>query len=153
MRRLDRSAVVIFRIISRSRAFRAAVNIRWGDTGKIEDYEMQEIACWDQTQAYNYIATVALFNISSTASTSHKQLPPVYKDLWDDLVSKKKVLEDETYRDQLKLFKCIAETRLSSGATRVSSRAVSSVPQLSIFPIADRISNWASLKLASNRLR
>jgi ATP-dependent RNA helicase DHX29 len=80
---------------------------------------MQDIACWDQTQAYNYISTIALFNISSAASTSHKQLPPVYKDLWDELVAKKTLSEDESYRDQLKLYKSIAESRWRSGATRV----------------------------------
>lgn len=81
---------------------------------------MQEIACRDQTQAYNYIATIALFNISQTVSTSsHKQLPTIFKNLWDELVIKKAAADAEAYRSRLDLYKTIAEPRLRSSTMEV----------------------------------
>lgn len=118
VRKMDKYATVVFKVISRSRAVRASVSIRW-DGGRTQSWEMQEIACYDQKQAYDYIATVALFAVSSTAV--NKQLPLLFRDLWDELVLKKKEEDDELYRQQLKIFKAIAEPRLQPPPSRVSS--------------------------------
>ena len=116
VRKIDKYATVVFKVISRSRAVRASVSIRW-DGGRTQNFEMQETACFDQAQAFNYIATVALFAVSQTAV--NKQLPLVFRDLWDELVQKKKDEDDEAYREQLKLFKAIAEPRLQPPVSRV----------------------------------
>lgn len=117
VRKMDKYATVVFKVISRSRAVRASVSIRW-DGGRTQSWEMQEIACYDQKQAYDYIATVALFAVSSTAV--NKQLPLLFRDLWDELVLKKKEEDNELYRQQLKIFKAIAEPRLQPPPSRVS---------------------------------
>lgn len=117
VRKVDKYATVVFRVISASRAVRASVSIRW-DGGRTQGFEMQEVACWDQAQAFNYIATVALFEVSSTAV--NKQLPILFRDLWDELVLKRKEEDDENYRERLKLFKAIAEPRLQPIPSRVS---------------------------------
>jgi ATP-dependent RNA helicase DHX29 len=116
VRKVDKYATISFKVISRSRAVRASVSIRW-DGGRNQTFEMQETACWDQPQAYNYIATVALFKISHTAV--NKQLPLLFRDLWDELVVKQKEEDDEAYRHQLKLFRAIAEPRLQPPPSRV----------------------------------
>lgn len=116
VRKMDKYATVVFKVISRSRAVRASVCIRW-DGGRTQTWEMQETACYDQKQAYDYVATVALFAVSSTAV--NKQLPLIFRDLWDELVLKKKEEDDELYRQQLKVFKAIAEPRLQPPPSRV----------------------------------
>lgn len=133
VRKVDKYATVVFKVISRSRAVRASVSIRW-DGGRTQNFEMQETACFDQAQAFNYIATVALFAVSQTAV--NKQLPLVFRDLWDELVQKKKDEDDEAYREQLKLFKAIAEPRLQPPVSRVRlfalGRTLSALTSLSL---------------------
>lgn len=117
VRKLDKYATVVFKIISSSRAFRASVIIRW-DGGRSQLFEMQDVACWDAGQAFNYIATVGLFDVSPTSI--NKQLPVAFRDLWDELVIKKKEDDDEIYRERVKMFKRIAEPRLQNIPSRVS---------------------------------
>lgn len=121
VRKQDRFATVLFKVISSSRAVRASVTIRW-DGGRTQQWDMQEIACYDQKQAYNYIATVALFSISTTAV--HKQLPSIFRDLWDELVRQKEEEDQEAYRQQLKVYKTIVEARSQLPPSRVRSRNV-----------------------------
>ncbi len=73
---------------------------------------MDDIACHDTTQAEQYIATVALhavtfsnpegFAIGGTAAagsqTSFRLLPPVFRDLWDELEQKRRLDDDVTNR-------------------------------------------------------
>ncbi|KAK4055699.1 hypothetical protein OIV83_000245 [Microbotryomycetes sp. JL201] len=127
VRKTDRYATISFKKISSSRAVRAAVTIRWSG-GRMQTFKMQNVACHDQKQAFDYIATVALFEISTTAV--NKQLPTVYRDLWDELVAEKKQQDDAAYREQLKLFRSIAEPRVQDPASRDSrvSRSVSDPP-------------------------
>ncbi|GAA6061389.1 hypothetical protein JCM10212_000649 [Sporobolomyces blumeae] len=111
VRKLDKPAVVKFELTSRSRAVRASVRIRWSD-GRVQRFEMNDDqACPDQGQAYNFIATIALFAIAGSTAVN-KQLPTVFRDLWDDLLQKKKEEDEDRYRDKLKLYKKIAEPRL-----------------------------------------
>ncbi|GAA5869879.1 hypothetical protein JCM1840_007661 [Sporobolomyces johnsonii] len=123
VRKLDKYATVVFGVLSRSRAVRASVTVRWGDAAKsTQTFEMQDVACWDQPQAYNYVATVALFAVASSKEGNgmavNKQLPTIFRDLWDELVAKKKEEDDDEYRNKLKLYKAIAEPRLQELSSR-----------------------------------
>lgn len=110
VRKLDKPASVKFNVTSRSRAVRANVTIKWSN-GRVQGHEMNDIACWDQPQAYNYIATIALFAVAGQTAVN-KQLPTVFRDLWDELVAKKKEEDEDAYREKLKLYKKIAEPRM-----------------------------------------
>lgn len=92
-----------------NRAKRAMVTLRW-DAGTQHVYSMHEEACPDQTQAYNYVATVALFNID-TGSVA-RQLAPAFRDLWGELEAKKKDSDEQSYRDHLKHIKTLIDPRL-----------------------------------------
>ncbi|KAI0670050.1 P-loop containing nucleoside triphosphate hydrolase protein [Trametes maxima] len=111
VRKADRYAVISFDSVSgASRAKRSAVEIRW-DGGKIQSWSMDHVACHDTTQAEHYIATVALhaltfpnsegFAAGGTATgsqTSFRLLPPVFRDLWDELEQKRRVEDDRFNR-------------------------------------------------------
>ncbi|KAI1797739.1 P-loop containing nucleoside triphosphate hydrolase protein [Ganoderma leucocontextum] len=112
IRKTDKYAVVSFNCISgHSRAKRASVEVRW-DGGKTQEWSMDDVACYDTTQAEQYIATVALhtltfpnpegFAIGGTATagsqTSFRLLPPVFRDLWDELEQKRRLDDDVTNR-------------------------------------------------------
>lgn len=117
VRKLDKFATVTFATISRSRAFRASVTIRW-DGGRTQYFDMQEIACCDSVQAYNYIATIALFSVGQQTGT-HKLLPIQFKDLWDELMAARIVEEENQYRETLKKFQSIAELRVQPASNKV----------------------------------
>ncbi|KAI0651707.1 P-loop containing nucleoside triphosphate hydrolase protein [Trametes meyenii] len=111
VRKTDRYAVISFDSISgSSRAKRSAVEIRW-DGGKIQSWSMDDVACHDTTQAEHYVATIALhaltfpnsegFAAGGTATgsqTSFRLLPPVFRDLWDELEQKRRVDDDSFNR-------------------------------------------------------
>ncbi|GAA5869867.1 hypothetical protein JCM3774_000517 [Rhodotorula dairenensis] len=127
VRKLDKHAKVTFAVISRSRAVRASVTIRWspdesGAPGRVQYFDMQDVACWDQKQAYDYIATVALFAIAMSPQGNgmalNKALPTVFRDLWDDFVAERTAQEEERYRERLKVYKAIAEPRSQEPPSR-----------------------------------
>lgn len=128
VRKLDKPARVQFAVISKSRAVRASVTIRWspdesGKRGRVQYFDMQDVACWDQKQAYDYIATVALFAIANSPQGNgmalNKALPTVFRDLWDEFVAERTAQEEERYREKLKLYKAIAEPRCQEAPARV----------------------------------
>ena len=118
VRKIDKFATVTFATISRSRAFRASVTIRW-DGGRTQYFDTQEIACCDSVQAYNYIATVALFSVGQATGT-HKLLPIQFKDIWDELMAVRIVEEENQYRETLKKYQSIAELRVQPASNKVS---------------------------------
>jgi ATP-dependent RNA helicase DHX29 len=120
VRKLDKPATVKFLNLTKgsSRAVRASVTIRWSD-GRLQQWEMTDIACWEQPQAFNYVATLALFAVAGQTAVN-KQLPTVFRDLWDELVARKKEEDEQDYREKLKLYKKIAEPRLQEQASKVS---------------------------------
>ncbi|BGO98493.1 hypothetical protein NBRC10513v2_002888 [Rhodotorula toruloides] len=124
VRKLDKGASVSFSVISRSRAVRAAVKVRWSEntTGKTVTHRMDDIACWDEKQAYNYIATLALFDIATSPQGSglavNKALPTVFRDLWDELVAQRQAEDEEDYRRRLKVYRAIAEPRCQEPPSR-----------------------------------
>lgn len=118
--KVDKFATIVFKTISRSRAVRASCEIRWYG-GRTQFFDMQEIACWDQAQAYNYVATVALHAVGQIAAS--KQLPLQFRDLWDECAVLKKAEDDVMYREELKLYKSIAEPRIQPAPSRVRAIA------------------------------
>ncbi|GAA6008894.1 hypothetical protein JCM11491_003823 [Sporobolomyces phaffii] len=117
VRKLDKPATVKFNNPHRgSRAVRASVTIRWSDA-RVQEWEMKEIACIDQPQAYNYVATIALFAVAGQTAVN-KQLPTVFRDLWDELVAKKKEEDEAGYLEKLRLYRKIAEPRLQEQGSK-----------------------------------
>lgn len=103
--KLDRYAAIIFHVVSgSSRAKRSSLQIRW-EGRKMGEWMMDDVACHDQIQAEQYIATVALHDLtfpvtegfSAGASTVpggqtfFRLLPAVFRDLWEELETKRKI--------------------------------------------------------------
>lgn len=111
VRKTDRYAVISFACISgASRAKRCSVEIRW-DGGRTQLWSMEDVACHDNTQAEHYVSTVALHALtfpqsdgfaaggtSTGSQTSFRLLPPVFRDLWDELEQKRRSADDSTNR-------------------------------------------------------
>ncbi|KDE09069.1 hypothetical protein MVLG_00787 [Microbotryum lychnidis-dioicae p1A1 Lamole] len=137
VRKIDKYATVVFRVISRgTRACRASVTIAWGDgSGRKQLWTMDDVACHDRKQAFDYIATVALFEVNST--NVHKQLPAIFRDLWDELAEKKKGEDEARYRERLKVWKRFAEPRMAESPSRdprITRMPSSSAPEAKILP-------------------
>lgn len=112
IRRLDKFGKSTYRVISRSRAYRAVVTIRW-DGGKVQQFGMEDEACENQDQAFHYVSTMALFALAGDTSPQ-RLLPAKYRDLWDELAARSKEAETAAYRKQLELFKRLASGRQTS---------------------------------------
>jgi ATP-dependent RNA helicase DHX29 len=109
VRRRDKFASITYKLLTRTRVFRALVSIRW-EGGKEVTFRMKGDAVRDETQAINYAAILALFSIATTQV--HKQLPPVFRELWGELEARKKETDDREYRERLKFFRELADARL-----------------------------------------
>ena len=135
--KIDRyAAVSYFPIAVTSRAVQSGVRIRWGNAGKQkqlpQEWRMKNDGCHDQMQSEQFIATVALHaltfastpgfagpsNAGHGVQTHFRILPPVYRDLWDELEAKRKDAEDATNRSIWRQLKGIAEPRIGA-ASRV----------------------------------
>lgn len=127
VRKIDTFSVVSYRLVSgASRAKRAAVSVRWNG-GRADEWTMEDIACHDAVQAEHYISTIALHalsfppqegfaaSVTTTASnqTSFRLLPPVFRDLWDELEEKRKQHNDSINRGVWSRLKTILEPKLS----------------------------------------
>ncbi|KIK71157.1 hypothetical protein GYMLUDRAFT_66365 [Collybiopsis luxurians FD-317 M1] len=129
----DRYAIVTYSIISgSSRAKRASVSIRW-EGRKTDEWSMVDVACHDEGQAEQYIATVALhaltfpttegFSAGSPTGpqTFFRLLPPVYRDLWDELTDARKVKDDTINRGVWAKLRSLVEPKLAISAKDISS--------------------------------
>jgi ATP-dependent RNA helicase DHX29 len=109
----DRYAAIGYSIISGgSRARRASVSIRW-EGKKMDEWLMEDVACHDDGQAEQYIATVALHaltfpptegfaasvSIVPGPQTFFRLLPAVFRDLWNELELARKIRDDKINRD------------------------------------------------------
>lgn len=119
LRRVDKSAKATYRQISQTRAARAVVSIRW-EGGRLQQFGMEDEACETQEQAFHYAATLALFAISSDGSL-HRLLPGPYRDLWDELETKKRLALADLYEREIVSCKEIAKYRAAHSAQQVSS--------------------------------
>jgi ATP-dependent RNA helicase DHX29 len=124
--KIDRYAAISYTILSRhSRAKRASVSISW-HSRKRDEWTMDDVACPEDSQAEQYISTIALHSltypstdgfatsapVSSSASTSFRLLPAVYRELWDELKISRKVRDDCTNRKIWAKLRCIIEEKI-----------------------------------------
>ncbi|PVG04614.1 P-loop containing nucleoside triphosphate hydrolase protein [Serendipita vermifera] len=107
--KMDRYATIIFNVISGgSRAVRCSCTIRWAGR-KTEEWTMQTVACYDSTQAEQYVATLALHAVTFPAlpgfsagppntnpATYYRLLPPMFKTLWNELEVARRLEENNT---------------------------------------------------------
>lgn len=106
--KIDKYAAISYVIISgQSRARRASVSISWRGH-KRDEWTMDDVACSTDSQAEQYIATIALHSLtypltdgfissspaSTSNSTSFRLLPACYRDLWDELEDTRKNRDD-----------------------------------------------------------
>ncbi|PLW22095.1 hypothetical protein PCASD_17739 [Puccinia coronata f. sp. avenae] len=156
VRRLDKFAQPQYLVVSRgSRSIRASVEIKWSSrkviptqAGKIcntssklnplplQIFTMEDEACRDETQAYNYVATLALFHLNSQNWLSmHRYLPVTFRELWDELEEKRKREDDQNYLDLVKSLLSIFKHRstngpfLASDQTTAIQRSKGSTPE------------------------
>ena len=124
----DKYAVVNYACISGpSRVRRASVTISW-DGGIIQSWSMDDVGCPDLKQAEQYISTVALHTLTfppldgfalggiSAASTQtfFRLLPPVFRNLWDELEAKRRESGDTNNRAAWAKLRTIARVKLES---------------------------------------
>jgi ATP-dependent RNA helicase DHX29 len=111
--RLDKYAAISYSVLSgSSRAKRASVHIRW-DGQRTENWPMENVACYDQTQAEQYAATLALHALSfpstegfeaggtavgNNSLTFFRLLPSPFRGLWDELEEARKSRVGSTNR-------------------------------------------------------
>jgi ATP-dependent RNA helicase DHX29 len=93
----DRYAAITYSLLSGGgRAKRAGVSIRWNGRN-VDEWLMEDVACYDEGQAEQYIATIALHALTfpstdgftvqapSGGQTFFRLLPAVFRDLWEEL--------------------------------------------------------------------
>ncbi|KAG2159994.1 P-loop containing nucleoside triphosphate hydrolase protein [Suillus bovinus] len=126
--KLDRYAAVTYSIISgSSRAKRACVMVNW-EGKKMDEWDMRDVACPTEIQAEYYVATLALhaltfpatdgFAVGSSGAlanhTSFRLLPPVFRDLWDELETDRKLREDLINRQVWANIRNIVEQKIDA---------------------------------------
>lgn len=104
----DRRAAIKYGDMSgHSRAKRAYLSVTWSN-GKVEEWRMDNEACYDLQQAENYVSTVAMYALTFPPTvgfagigqsviggqTSFRLLPAVYRNLWDELEEARKDREN-----------------------------------------------------------
>ncbi|KAF8216088.1 P-loop containing nucleoside triphosphate hydrolase protein [Mycena galopus ATCC 62051] len=122
----DRYAAISYTLLSGGgRAKRAAVSIRW-DGKKTDEWSMEDIACHTEGQAEQYIATLALHELTfpsrdaftvaapSGGQTFFRLLPAVFRDLWEELEVARKVKTDALNRGVWANLRSIIEFKLDS---------------------------------------
>lgn len=133
VKKLDRYATVEYRDVSgASRAKRASVCIRWTQE-KVGEWTMENVACHDLAQAEQYISLVALHALTfppmegfaigstsvSTSQTFFRLLPAVFRDLWDELETQRRLDDDATNRAVWAKLRDILEAKLKERTVRV----------------------------------
>lgn len=126
--KVDRYAAVTYSIVSGpSRAKRACVMVNW-EGKKMDAWDMRDVACPTEIQAEYYIATLALhalafpstdgFAVGSSGAlanhTSFRLLPPVFRDLWDELETDRKLREDLINRQVWANMRNIVEKKIDT---------------------------------------
>ncbi|KAF9229432.1 P-loop containing nucleoside triphosphate hydrolase protein [Gyrodon lividus] len=124
--KIDRYAAVTFDILSgASRAKRAGVRVLW-EGRKVDEWKMEDIACHDESQAEQYVATVALHAlsfpttegfaagsmISPVGNTFFRLFPPVFRNLWDELEVNRRLREDCVNREVWAKMRNIVEKKI-----------------------------------------
>jgi ATP-dependent RNA helicase DHX29 len=123
-----RYAAVTYSIVSGpSRAKRACVTVNW-EGKKMDEWNMRDVACHTDIQAEYYVATLALHTLTFPATdgfavgssgalanhTSFRLLPPVFRDLWDELETDRKLREDLINRQVWANMRNIVEKKIDA---------------------------------------
>jgi ATP-dependent RNA helicase DHX29 len=126
--KVDRYAAVTYGIVSgSSRAKRASVMVNW-EGKQTDEWVMRDVACHTEAQAEYYVATLALHALTFPATdgfaagssgalanhTSFRLLPPVFRDLWDELEMDRKLREDLTNRQVWANMRSIVEQKIDA---------------------------------------
>lgn len=126
----DRYAAISYTIISHhSRAKRASVDISW-QSRRRDEWLMDDVACPEDSQAEQFIAAIALHSLtypltegfatsapsSSSASTSFRLLPAVYRELWDELEKSRKLRDDFINRKIWAKLRTIIEEKMGTNS-------------------------------------
>lgn len=134
IRRLDKYVQPRYFVVSGgSRAVKASVEIKWQSSKMIAEHGgsingsspvfdkpvqtfiMEDDACADEKQAYNYVATIALFHLNAHNPLSvQRSLPTIFRDLWNEFKDKRKRDDDKGYIEHLKTLMTLVKTRMSS---------------------------------------
>ena len=124
----DKYAVAKYACISGpSRVLRASVTIAW-DGGRTQSWSMDDVGCPDLKQAEEYISALALHALTfpaldgfalgetsaATTQTFFRRLPPLFRNLWDELETKRKESDDATNRAAWEKLRTIAGVKLES---------------------------------------
>ncbi|KIK96360.1 hypothetical protein PAXRUDRAFT_826025 [Paxillus rubicundulus Ve08.2h10] len=124
--KIDRYAAVTFDIISgASRAKRAGVRVLW-EGRQVDEWRMEDVACHDESQAEQYVATVALHALSfpttegfaagsmtsPVGNTFFRLFPPVFRQLWDELEADRKFRGDRVNREVWAKLRSIVEQKI-----------------------------------------
>ena len=134
--KMDKYAVIsYFSVGGASRAVRAGVCVRWG-VRRLQEWRMEEDGCHDELQAEQFISTVALHDLSfvttpgfaanhpSNGTSPYRGLPPVYRDLWNELEHRRKSECDKTNRTVWGTLRGLVRSRIAAvGIPKVLLRA------------------------------
>jgi len=150
----DKHAVANYACVSGpSRVRRASVTVCWND-GRTQSWSMDDVGCPDLKQAEQYISTVVLhaltfpalegFALGGTSAantqTFFRVLPPVFRNLWDELEAKRRESDDAINRASWAKLRAIARMKLES-----QSKVLCLECQLRIY-LTRRTVNWEVFK-------
>ncbi|KAJ7631081.1 P-loop containing nucleoside triphosphate hydrolase protein [Roridomyces roridus] len=159
----DRYAAISYIMLSgASRVKRASVSIRW-DGKKTDEWSMDNVGCHTEGQAEQYIATIALHELTfpekdaftapapSGGQTFFRLLPAVFRDLWEELETSRKVNTDALNRGVWAKLRSIIEPKLEPDvkANGKGSKHLPEAKATSIHRPAAHVTELASEQIAA----
>lgn len=126
-------------ISSGGRLHRSKLTIRWngakvvpnknpvtsGTPTYVDEYTLTTVGCATQTQADDFVATIALFCIDRDKSVQ-RALPPGYREWWEELTSLQKDERDRKNRLRFQRVRDVVRVRMeeASAAKKVKAKVV-----------------------------
>jgi ATP-dependent RNA helicase DHX29 len=93
------ASVVYIKLSGHSRSVRVGLEISWSTTRR-RVWRMDDIACDNQAEAENFVATLALNALSEVRSNVNwRAMPPSYRELWEELEVKRDDVESARKRE------------------------------------------------------
>lgn len=90
------ASIAYIKLSGDSRSVRVGLEISWSATRR-RVWRMDELGCDDQAEAENYVATLALNALPEAHAVANwRALPPSYRELWEELETKR--AEEESAR-------------------------------------------------------